>query len=168
MKPEAVNAMLRDYKRCQARRDFLQAELPLAERQLRYEREHMLENEALRGRRPDETGHGSENADPTARLVLKFASGYEPRYIKDMAWDIQKRRDEMQECDAVCRCVEAWLQALGEKERMVVQTHVLEGLSWTEAGPRLSAVFPDTCPTTHAGLRRIQQKALEKIYRAAW
>jgi len=162
-----VDRMLRGYKNCRARREYLRAELPEAERLLAHEREHMLENEALRGHEMGTVQSGGSFGDPTASLVMKYASGYEPRYIREMAGDVRRRQDELRECEMVCRCVEAWLEALGQKERLVIETHVLEGLTWTEAGPRLAAVFPDTCPTTSAGLRKIQQRAMEKLYQAA-
>lgn len=161
-----MNRMLSDYRRCAARRDFLKAQIPLAERQLAEEKESMLENAVLPGRAPGTPGGGGPG-NPTARLAVKFASGYQPQYIREMAGDLRRMQDELQECDTVCRCVDAWRTALNERERLVIDLHVIGGESYAEVLEAFARRFPATAITSRDGLRRMKQRAMAKIEAAA-
>ena len=166
MQADTVDRMLTDYKRCAARRDFLQVEIGRAEEDLRREEERLVEQSVLPGRGPDCLAGGGPGA-PTARLALRCASGYRPVYMQEMAGDIRRLREEMRECDWVCRSVNAWLGALSDRERMLIDRHVIGGESYAQVLEAFAREYPGTALTSRDGLRRMKQRAMEKMYRAA-
>ncbi|MBQ9196969.1 MAG: hypothetical protein IJ157_06960 [Clostridia bacterium] len=166
MRREQVKRMLESYRQCKARRESLALEIDLAERQLSEARERMTEDAVLPGhdlaRAP-----GGGAGDPTARLAVKFASGYQPRYILEMAGDIRRMRDEMRECETVCRCVEAWRGVLNERELLVIDRHVIGGESYADVLEDYARRFPATALTSLDGVKCVNKRAIGKIFAAA-
>lgn len=157
--------MLRDYKRCTARRDYLMQAIEYLSKQIETEKGRAMTDEALHGIDMSGMPHGTMPGNPVESLVLRYASGYKPQYIQYMDADLQQMRDELAEVTTVCKCVEAWMQALNDKERKVVQAHIIHGLSWAEVLPLFRADYSYT--SSRDGLRYIQRTALDKIYDAA-
>lgn len=166
MQTGTVERMLTDYRRCAARRDFLAVEIDRAEEQLRREEERMVEQSVLPGRGLEELPGGG-TGDPTARVAVRFASGYRPAYLQEMAGDITRLRDEMRECDYVCRSVNAWRGALNDRERLLIDRHVIGGESYAEVLEAFARAYPGTALTSRDGLRRMKNRAMEKMYQAA-
>ena len=166
MQREQVKRMLESYRQCRARRVSLAAEIELAERQLAEARERMTEEAVL-------PGHdlacvpGGGTGDPTARLAVKFASGYQPRYILEMAGDLRRMRDEMRECETACRCVEAWRGVLNERELLVLDRHVIGGESYADVLEAFARQFPSTALTSLDGVKCVNKRAISKICAAA-
>ena len=166
MRTDTVDRMLTDYRRCAARRDFLQVEILRAEAELERAQEHLVEDSVLPGRSPD-VPRGKGTGDPTARMAVRFLSGYRPAYMQEMAGDIRRLKDEMGECDWVCRSVNAWRGALSDRERLVIDRHVIGGESYNEVLADFAQAYPGTAVTSRDGLRRIKNRAMEKMYKAA-
>lgn len=166
MQREQVKRMLESYRQCRARRDSLALEIELAERQLAEARERMTEDAVLPGRDMAFIPGGG-TGDPTARMAVKFASGYQPRYILEMAGDVRRMRDEMRECEAVCRCVEAWRGVLNDRELLVIDKHVIGGESYADVLEAFARQFPATALTSLDGVKCVNKRAISKIYAAA-
>lgn len=162
MRREQVIRMLENYRRCAARRDCLKLEIPLARRQLEAEREDALRGEALPGHSL-ETPRAGAPGDPTGRVALRFASGYQPMYIREMEGDLARMQDELRECETVCRCVEAWRGALSEREQLIIDRHVIDGETYAEVMEVFSHRFPAAAITSPEGLKKLNLRAVAKI-----
>lgn len=166
MRADTVDRMLTDYRRCAARRDFLRVEITRAEEEMKRAEERLVEENVLPGRGLD-VPPGTGVGDPTARMAVRFLSGYRPAYMQEMAGDIRRLKDEMGECDWVCRAVNAWRGALSDRERLVIDRHVIGGESYNEVLEAFAKEYPGTAVTSRDGLRRIKNRAMEKVYEAA-
>ncbi|MBQ7519863.1 MAG: hypothetical protein IJU12_06065 [Clostridia bacterium] len=166
MRADTVDRMLTDYRRCAARRDFLRVEITRAEEEMKRAEERLVEENVLPGRGLD-VPSGTGVGDPTARMAVRFLSGYRPAYMQEMAGDIRRLKDEMGECDWVCRAVNAWRGALSDRERLVIDRHVIGGESYSEVLAAFALAYPGTAVTSRDGLRRIKNRAMEKVYQAA-
>lgn len=166
MRREQVTRMLENYRRCAARRESLALEIDMARRQLAAEEARAVENAVLPGKELS-AGRGGGIGDPTARVAVKFASGYRPRYILEMEGDLNRLRDEMEECGAVCRAVDVWLMALSDRERLVIERHVIGGETYAEVLEALSARFPAGAVTSPDGIKCLNRRAMDKICAAA-
>ena len=114
-----------------------------------------------------ETPPGGGPGDPTARVAVKYASGYEPGYIRGMEADLNRMRDEMRECETVCRYVDAWRGALNERERLVIDRHMIGGETYAETLEALAAQYPACGVTSVDGIKCLNRRAMERIYAAA-
>ena len=166
MRVDMVDRMLMDYRRCAARRDFLQVEITRAEEEMKRAEARLVEDSVLPGHGMD-VPLGTGTGDPTARMAVRFLSGYRPAYMQEMAGDIRRLRDEMGECDWVCRAVNAWRGALSDRERLVIDKHVIGGESYNEVLEAFAKEYPGTAVTSRDGLRRLKNRAMEKVYAAA-
>lgn len=102
--------------------------------------------------------------NPVESLVLRYMSGYEPKYIKDLQQDVDKVRDELYEAEMVIRFVDGWLICLTDRERFVILHHVISSETWTEV---LDLYEKQYGQFGKEGLRKIKKRALNKIYEAA-
>lgn len=164
MTPQQVDKMLSDYNRCRSRATHIRNQLAIMERQLQQERDHAMEGEAIHAQAYDPTPHGNMPGNPVESLVLRYMSGYEPRYIKDLQQDVDKVRDELYEAEMVIRFVDGWLICLTERERFVILHHVISSETWTEVLDLYEKQFGQF---GKEGLRKIKKRALNKIYEAA-
>lgn len=167
MQKKEIELMLRDYRRCKARRDYLQQAIGILEQQKDKELKNAMAQDALHGSVITGMPRGSSVGNPTERLVLMYESGYKPQYIKQMEGELAMLRDELKEVTTVCKCVEAWLLSLNDKEKILINSHVIDGLSWAETVPLLQRQYPGTFTGSRNGLRELQRRALEKIYDVA-
>ena len=166
MRADTVDRMLTDYRRCAARRDFLQVEITRAEEEMKRAEERLVEENVLPGRGLD-VPPGTGVGDPTARMAVRFLSGYRPAYMQEMAGDIRRLKDEMGECDWVCRAVNAWRGALSDRERLVIDRHVIGGETYAETLEAMAAQFPAGGVTSVDGIKCLNRRAMERIYAAA-
>ena len=167
MTQSAVDSMLKDYKRCMARRDYLIQAINILKGQIQRAQDQAMILEAQKSAPMNGMPHGSNPGNPVESLVLRYESGYKPQYIQEMDADLLQMQDELKEVTTVCNCVQAWLLALNDKERILVNAHVIDGLSWAETVPLLQREYPGTFTGSRNGLRDLQRRALEKIYSVA-
>lgn len=164
MTPEQVDKMLADYNRCRSRATHIQNQLAIMERQLEMEKARAMEEDALHAQSYDPTPQGNGPGNPTESLVLRYLSGYMPKYIKDLQEDADKVRDELYEAEMVIKFVDGWMIGLTEREKFVILHHVISSETWVEVLDQYEAKFG---PFGKEGLRKIKKRALNKIYEAA-
>lgn len=164
MRCEQVDLMLTKYNQCRSRIAHIKNQLAILERQLEDEKAHAMENDAIHAQSYDPSPHGNLPGNPTESLVLRYLSGYEPKYIKDLQEDAEKAKDELFEAQMVVSFVDGWLICLTERERFVIEHHVIATEPWTEVLDRYEEKFG---PFGKEGLRKIKKRAMNKIYEAA-
>lgn len=164
MNSDQVDKMLKAYKECQARAKHLENMVAIAERQLPYLEQNAMYLEALGAQQYDGMPHGNGVNSPVENLIIKFDDGYTPKYIKDLKQDYRQAHRELFEVRMVISFVDSWLVALTERERYVVQRHVIDAATWKEVLDEYEAKYGIY---SKEGLRKLKKKALNKIYEAA-
>lgn len=164
MDTDSVDKMLAAYNQCKARVTHIRNQLAIMERQLEYEKAHAMEGEALHAQSYDPTPHGNMPGNPVESLVLRYISGYQPKYIKDLQKDVDKVKDELYECEMVIQFVDGWLLCLNEREKFVIERHVIANGTWRGVLDEYEDKFG---PFGKEGLRKLKKRALNKIYEAA-
>ncbi len=164
MTAERVDQMLADYKRCEGRAAHLVNELEMLNH-LRDQQETLkVENSVNIS--PSLSGMpGSPGvSDKVGNLAIRFASGYVPRYIVELNEDIEKVKSELFEMERVLSFVRGWLLVLSDRERFIIEEHVINGRYWSEIIGEYEEKFG---VFSKDGMRKIKNRALEKIYEAA-
>lgn len=164
MTPEQVDKMLACYNQCRSRANHIKNQLAIMERQLESEKAHAMEQDALHAQSYDAAPHGNGPGNPTESLVLRYLSGYVPRYIKDLQEDVDKVKDELFENEMVINFVDGWLICLNDREKFVIMHHVISSETWVEVLNQYEERFGQF---GKEGLRKIKKRALNKIYEAA-
>lgn len=164
MKPEQVDKMLEAYNQCRSRITHIRNQLEIMERHLASEKAHAIENDAIHAVNYDGMPHGTTVGNPTESLVLRYLSGYQPRYIKDLQEDVDKARDELFEAQMVVSFVDGWLICLTDRERFIIERHVIQGDTWRAVLDQYEERFGQF---GREGLKKLRKKAMFKIYEAA-
>ncbi len=164
MDTDSVDKMLASYTKCKARVIHIRNQLAIMQHQLEYAQSRAMQEEALHGQSYDTMPHGNLPGNPVESLVLRYISGYQPKYIREMQQDVDRARDELYEAEMVIRFVDGWLLCLNERERYVIERQVIAGASWREVLDGYEQQFGQF---GKEGLKKIKKRALEKIYEAA-
>ena len=164
MKPDQVDKMLASYNQCRSRVTHIKNQLEIMERHLETEKAHAMENDAIHAVNYDGMPHGTTVGNPTESLVLRYMSGYQPRYIKELQEDVDKARDELFEAEMVISFVDGWMICLNDRERFVIERHVIQGGTWRTVLDEYESKFGQF---GKEGLKKIRKKAMFKIYEAA-
>lgn len=161
MTPEKVNTLLREYRANKGRCEHLKAEIGQLEAQIPV----LLDDIDIAISRIDGIPHGHAVIDPTGQIASKRADGIEPVEVEDIRQSIARLHRELDEKRFALHYVDAWLIGLSEKERWIVETHIIAGLYWREVVYRYKAEFGEEY--AKETLRKIQQRAMNRIYSIA-
>ena len=166
MSPSKVDSMLKEYRLFVGRCGHLATEIARLEQQIQYERSQIAEDLASISPAPmNGMPHGSGVTNPTEKSGLMLASGYTPPHIVEMERELSKLRQEYNEKHLIVLFVGAWLKGLTDKERWIVEQQVIDAIFWKEVVSRFRVAFGEDC--SKDSLKRLKQRALEKIYKMA-
>ena len=165
MNAELVDTMLRGYKGNKARSEHLRLEIERVEQNLLIESNNAIANDAIHAQQYSDMPHGSEVGRPVEDLVMKYAGGYVPPLVMGLQNELIAMRREYDLCIGCVRYVDAWMQALNEREREVVTLQLIEGLYWSDVLYQLSKKYG--LVFSKGGVRNIRNRAMEKICQAA-
>lgn len=165
MRPQAVDALLRDYKRIQSRCLHLETLLvDYAKLKTKFEKNLVQDNIHIS---PvySLTPKGSGLSKPVEKLAIRLADGYVPENLKELQESIKTAEEELQEKRQLLYYVESWLSGLTEKERFILKLYVMEEYTWRD----LSQFYQERYAVyaSKSTLKRMKQTALEKIYEIA-
>lgn len=163
--PSTVDKMIGNYREYIARCAYLEHDIKEAERLLVDLRNSIVEDSVNITVNFSDMPHGQGISDPTGRLGLMLASGYETDYVKQLEQDINARKMELREKIPTVSFVTAWIRALDNKERLIIQEKVIGGLSWRQMVFSFQKCFGDIY--SQQGLKRIKGTAMQKIYTIA-
>lgn len=160
-----VDSMLARYREYSARCEYLQQDIRENERLIDVMRDSLVED--LISITPKLTGMPipSGVSDSTGKIGDMIVSGYENSFIIEAEQEVLRMKQEVAEKLPTVVFVNAWLRALENKERFVVEQKVLGGLSWRQLIYSFKKQFGDMY--SQQGLRRIRDTAMCKIYRIA-
>ena len=160
-----VNELLKMYRQNKTRLASIRVEIQLANLRIEHLRQNAIYDLLPKGNPIDGMPHGTGRRSPVESAALKLASGYLPEEAQELQHSIEKLQYESSSLEIYVLYVEAWLTALTERERFIIERHILDDAPWRllcfEYGKRF-----DIEPSKDT-LRRMQVKALEKIYAAA-
>ena len=166
MTRERVDEMLHNYREYVGRCKYLMAEIEEINEDLRSLKASSYAD-AVSPRGQDLSGmpHGTDVGQPTEQIAIAFASGCKPPYIAELEKIVAGLQAEYKSKHTTVMFVECWLQCLTDRERWVVVQQVIDGVTWREMTTQYEMCFGEG--RTRDGLRKLKQKALAKIYKAA-
>ena len=165
MLPERVDYMIVHYNEHAARCAHLDCAIKEAERLLKMLNDSAVEDTNHITQTFSDMPHGSGVTDPTGRLGIMFADGYKPEHIRELEKNLAEMRHELSQKAITVIFVNAWILALDQKERFVMENKVIGGLSWRQLTLSFKQRFGDQYSVE--GMKRLKRAAMEKIYRIA-
>lgn len=164
MDAREVDKLLASYNHCRARAAHIRTQLALMQHQLSVETTNAMAGEALHAQSYDVMPHGNLPGNPVESLVLRYLSGYQPQYIREIQQNMDKAKDELYEVETVVSFVNSWMLCLNERERFVVEKQVIEGYTWSDLLGEYEARYGQF---GKEGLRKMKRRAMNKIYDTA-
>ena len=163
MLPSKVDSMLKEYRFFIGRCGHLVTEIEQLEKEIAYARRGIAEDIAAISSPPlTDMPHGSSVGNPTERIGMMLATDFTPPHIADMEEKLAALKQEYAEKYLTVLFVSAWLKGLTEKERWIIERQVIDSVYWKEIVTRYKSDFSEDC--SKDSLKRLKQKALEKIY----
>ena len=167
MLPERVEKLLRGYKNCIGRCGYLRKAIAESEADIALWRSRLAEdlvgssgNAGLDGM-PRGTGVGN----PTQRMALMLATGYEPEDLKDAEAQLQILRIELRQKEMEREFVDAWLEGLSTKDHWLIEQIYFENLTYNETARAYADRFG--IQISRDGIRRMRKTVVEKIAQVA-
>lgn len=157
--------MLSNYREHLARCEYLECEIRELERLAANMRESMVEDTVSCTQVISDMPGGTALSDPTGRLAMMLASGGVTERVKEIEEEISDKKRELAQKRVTVIFVDAWLKALNEKERFIVEKQVIDKLFWRDVIRFYDRAFGDAY--SKHGLKSIRDNALQKIYRIA-
>lgn len=162
MLPERAEMMLAQYRRCVGRCAFLKKTIAEAEADIELWRRNLAEDLVLSGgANLDGMPHGTTVGNPTERMAIMLATGYEPEDLKDAEASLIPLRDELREKEMVLCFVEAWLEGLTAKERWLIEQLYFEGFTYNEAAHAYAEKYG--IQISRDGIRRMKKATVQKV-----
>jgi hypothetical protein len=163
---DSIDQMFKNYNEYRGRCAHLEVKITETEKIIERLKETLIDDNVritthIDGMPPAQKG----TSDPTGKLGAKVAAGYESDHIRQAEYDLAAFRQEFEQKAITVKFVNAWLQALDLKERFIIEQKVIGGLSWRQLVFAFNREFGESY--SQDGLKRIGQKAREKIYNIA-
>ena len=166
MRREKVDEMLKAYRFEVGRCGHLEAEISQLEKAIQQATATLDEDvTAVKPQQLSGMPHGSTVGSPTERLGIMLASGWIPDEIREMQDELKETRQEYERRYFTVMFVTAWLNGLPERERWIVEHQVIDGEYWKEVIAKFNVAFQEDA--SKDSLKRLKQRAMEKIYRMA-
>ena len=165
MKIEVVNEALSLYLERLSRSEHLKNEIALLRETLENARSEMIDNEVSLSQEMTGMPHGTSISDPTGKLGLMFACGFESWDVKQIRMELEEKENEMKELERWVAFVRAWLMGLTDKERLLIELKYIQKLSWDEIINSYQKEYGQRYG--RSGMKVMVQKAIEKVYNVA-
>ena len=108
----------------------------------------------------DSLPHGAGIGNPTQSIAVMMADGTTSE-IQQQEKKLRKITQEAVFLNRLIRYAEILLEALTDKERFVIQNHMIDGKTWEETTAEFGEKF--TIPITVDGLRKMQRRAVNRL-----
>lgn len=109
----------------------------------------------------DDSPHGNEVSRTTENAAVRLADGVPGRELREMQAEYLELCAKLRDTERETRCVEAWLQMMNDKQRFVVEAHLIQGVSWREMTVGYHRRFGEF--VSKDTLKRLQRRALDQI-----
>lgn len=165
MKVEVINEALSMYLERVARREFLDNEIKLLRDMLEAAVTEMVDDEVSLSQELTGMPHGTAISDPTGKLGLRLACGFESWSVMQIREELKKLQDEYYTLTHWVAFVDAWMKCLTEKERLLVELKYIQKLSWDEIISNYQRKYGQRYG--RSGMKIQVAKAMEKVYKIA-
>ena len=162
MLPERAEMMLAQYRRCVGRCAFLKKTIAEAEADIELWRRNLADELVLSGgANLDGMPRGTKVGNPTERIGIMLATGYEPEDLKEAEASLVRLREELRENRMLLSFVEAWLEGLTAKERWLIEQLYFEGYTYNEAAHAYAEKYG--VQISRDGIRRMKKVTVQKV-----
>lgn len=166
MQPERVDEMLRNYREYAGRCKHLESLIPILQTEIEKMKAHAAEELVSKGgKEMDGMPHGTNVGNPTERMGIMLADGYQSEHLIERQAELDEAQKEYNDKLPTVVFVEAWLKGLPERERWVIENQVIDSVTWREIMSQYPIRFGET--RTKRGLQILRDRAMEKIYELA-
>ena len=166
MTPTRVDEILKGYNEAVGRCGHLKTEMRVIERDINIEIANMLDTMASpKPQRYSDMPHGTQISNPTEQLGIMLAEGYKTDYQRELEGKLAALEAKYDKVHVMIEYVDSWLSGLNEKDRFIVESQVINQVSWREVVNQYRDRFKESF--SKDTLKRIKDKALLKIYKMA-
>lgn len=166
MTREKVDEMLKAYRFEVGRCGHLETEIAQLKAAIARLMSSLTEDvSASKSQQISDMPHGSIVGSPTERIAIMLASGWVPDYIKEMQSELVELQEEYDSRHFTVLFVTSWLEGLTDRERWIIEHQVIDGEYWKDIVAKYQDTF--SVETSKDSLKRLKQRALDKIYQMA-
>lgn len=166
MTHEKVDELLKAYRFEVGRCGHLETEIAQLQKAIASSMDSLAEDvSAVKPQQLSDMPHGTTVGSPTERIAIMLASGWIPDYLKDMQKELAELQQEYDGRYFTVLFVSSWLKGLTERERWIVEHQIIDGEYWKDVVRKYRDTFCEE--TSKDSLKRLKQRALDKIYQMA-
>ena len=159
--------MLSKYRESKGRIGHLEIYIQMTRPEVERWKENLLHDAALSTPNHEEgMPHGSGAGNPVESIVIAHLSGMMPDELRTMIRLLDSAERELKDLKIIINFVDGWLSGLSDRECWIINHKVIDtDYSWRELMMMYRVQFGED--HSRDALKRIKDKALEKIYRYA-
>ena len=166
MTRERVDEMLKAYRFELGRCGHLAAEIQIKQRQLDAERRDFVETLAApKPQQITDMPRGTTMSNPTERIGGMLADGYRSPEYRAIEGQIAEMEAELNQRSDVVMHVQAWLSGLPQREKLIIECQVIDGVYWRDVAKRYRQTFEED--VSKDTLKRLRDRAMDMIYKMA-
>ena len=165
MLPQSVDKMLYEYKAVKGRCNSLSASIKQLRREIEVQKAQAVLNLTGGGQQLDGMPHGNALSQPTERIGIMLATGYEYPGVTELRKLLIEAEAEYVDKQMIMLFVEGWLEGLTARERWIIEQQIFEGSTYRQLNTMYREKFGEEC--SKDSLRRLKKIALDKIYEMA-
>lgn len=166
MTPERIDEIIKSYRFDKGRCGHILMEMQTIEKQITAEKNFIaIDLAAPHAQQITDMPRGTGISNPTEKHGIMLADGYKSPELIALENKLNALQSEYDKCIENTSYVEVWFSGLSERERWVVESQVVDGLSWKSTVADYISKFGDD--TSKDTLKRIKDKAMKRIYQMA-
>lgn len=166
MTGEQITNILKSYRQDKARQAYLCARIARLNIEIRRATAALAGDvSSLQAQQITGMPHGTTVGNPTERLGIMLADGYETDEIRIMRGERELISAEYDEVTVRVSTADALLSALSERERWVVERHVIDAESWAAIAEMYRAKYG--YEVSVATLRRLNKTGYRAMSKAS-
>ena len=159
---EQIEEMLKTYRFEVGRCGHLEKEIELTEAHIKQAKATLADDLSGPGaQKITDMPRGTTVGNPTEKLGMLLASGYKSDEIRELEATLGELIAEYTERKKTVDYVSSWLSGLPERERWMIETQVIDGVTWREILNKYPERFGEY--RSKDTLKRIRDRAIEMI-----
>lgn len=156
-----IYRLLRAHKENVGRCAILRADIQYVENLSNIKSDALIEEMAFRSSSNSGMPSGTGISDPTSSIAVKVADR-RAQIAREWGKNLIDMETELYERLRDLGYVDGWLSGLKEREKLVVEKHIIDGIVWDKIPDLIMASFPGDTYSLE-GVRKIQKRAIKKI-----
>lgn len=160
MSPQRLTEILKRYRPSRARCAYLKSQLEMLNRFLKKCEGEMITDQVTMSQAITGMPHGSTVGDPVSRLAIDIASGEVTPFVTQIRDEIAQAEAELEKLSREVQTVEIVLDALSDRERMLVEMKMIDEYSWPEILGKMNQAYSNSY--SKRSLQRLLDRAFEK------